>query len=387
MSSNKRPVNTICVHAGNLEDEKYGGATSPIYTSTAYDYRGEGTNLYPRYFNTPNQVALGQKIAALENCEAGLIFGSGMAAISAVFMAFLKTGEHIILQRAIYGGTSHFVDAEFTNLGIEYSFVEQINSESIKAHLKENTKMIYIETPSNPLLEVVDMTVVSAFAKANSLISVIDNTFASPINQNPADFGIDIIVHSATKYLGGHSDICAGTVSSSQKHIDQIWKTAKNYGGSLSDQTVWLLERSIKTLGLRVKRQTRNAKKLARFLEKHPSIKKVNYPGLKSHPDYKIAKVQMHGYGGMMSFEFKESINHNRFLEELQVIKVALSLAGVESTILAPTETSHSLLTPQQRKDQGITDQLLRFSVGIEEVSSLIEDIERAMEKSRKIAK
>ncbi|EAS18570.1 Cys/Met metabolism PLP-dependent enzyme [Flavobacteria bacterium BBFL7] len=387
MSSKKRPVNTICVHAGNLEDEKYGGATSPIYTSTAYDYRGEGTNLYPRYFNTPNQVALGQKIAALENCEAGLIFGSGMAAISAVFMAFLKTGDHIILQRAIYGGTSHFVDAEFSNLGIEYSFVEQINSESLKAHLKENTKMIYIETPSNPLLEVVDMTVVSAFAKANSLISVIDNTFASPINQNPADFGIDIIVHSATKYLGGHSDICAGTVSSSQKHMDQIWKTAKNYGGSLSDQTVWLLERSIKTLGLRVKRQNRNAKKLARFLEKHPSIKKVNYPGLKSHPDYKIAKAQMHGYGGMLSFEFKESINHNRFLEELQVIKVALSLAGVESTILAPTETSHSLLTPQQRKDQGITDQLLRFSVGIEEVSSLIEDIERAMEKSRKIAK
>ncbi|GAK94624.1 cystathionine gamma-lyase [Nonlabens ulvanivorans] len=310
-----------------------------------------------------------------------------MAAISAVFMAFLKTGDHIILQRAIYGGTSHFVDAEFTNLGIEYSFVEQINSESLNAHLKENTKMIYIETPSNPLLEVVDMTVVSAFAKANSLISVIDNTFASPINQNPADFGIDIIIHSATKYLGGHSDICAGTVSSSQKHMDQIWKTAKNYGGSLSDQTVWLLERSIKTLGLRVKRQTRNAKKLARFLEKHPSIKKVNYPGLKSHPDHKIAKAQMHGYGGMMSFEFKESVNHNRFLEELQVIKVALSLAGVESTILAPTETSHSLLTPQQRKDQGITDQLLRFSVGIEEVSSLIEDIERAMEKSRKIAK
>ena len=387
MSSKKRLVNTLCVHAGNLEDEKYGGATSPIYTSTAYDYRGEGTNLYPRYFNTPNQVALAQKIAALENCEAGLIFGSGMAAISAVFMAFLKTGDHVILQRAIYGGTSHFVDAEFTNLGIEYSFVEQINSESLKAHLKENTKMIYIETPSNPLLEVVDMTVVSAFAKANSLISVIDNTFASPINQNPADFGINIIIHSATKYLGGHSDICAGTVSSSQKHMDQIWKTAKNYGGSLSDQTVWLLERSIKTLGLRVKRQTRNAKKLARFLEKHPSIKRVNYPGLKSHPDHKIAKAQMHGYGGMMSFEFEESVNHNRFLEELQVIKVALSLAGVESTILAPTKTSHSLLTPQQRKDQGITDQLLRFSVGIEEVSSLIEDIERAMEKSRKIAK
>ncbi len=387
MSSKKRPVNTICVHAGNIKDDKYGGATSPLYMSTAYDYRGEGTNLYPRYFNTPNQVALAQKIAALENCEAGLIFGSGMAAISAVFMAFLKTGDHVILQRAIYGGTSHFVDAEFTNLGIQFSFVEHINSVTLKEHLQENTKMVYIETPSNPLLEVVDMTMVSAFAKANSLTSVIDNTFASPINQNPADYGIDIIIHSATKYLGGHSDICAGTVSSSQQHMDHIWKTAKNYGGSLSDQTVWLLERSIKTLGLRVEKQTKNAKKLARFLEKLPDVKKVNYPGLKSHPDHKIAKAQMHGYGGMMSFEFEESIDHHSFLEELGVIKVALSLAGVESTILAPTETSHSLLTKQQREEQGIADQLLRFSVGIEEISTLIDDIEQAMKKSRKIVK
>ncbi|MGJ8684067.1 MAG: trans-sulfuration enzyme family protein [Nonlabens sp.] len=387
MSSKKRPLNTLCVHAGNLEDEKYGGATAPLYMSTAYDYRGEGTNLYPRYFNTPNQVALGEKIAALENCEAGLIFGSGMAAISAVFMAFLKTGDHVILQRAIYGGTSHFVDAEFTNLGIEFSFIEHINAASLEKHRKVNTKMVYIETPSNPLLEVVDMTVVSAFAKANSLTSVIDNTFASPINQNPADYGIDIILHSATKYLGGHSDICAGTVSCSQKHMNQIWKTAKNYGGSLSDQTVWLLERSIKTLGLRVKQQTKNAKKLARYFEDHPAIKRVNYPGLKSHPNHKIAKSQMRGYGGMMSFEFKKSVDHHRFLEELKVVKVALSLAGVESTILAPTQTSHSLLTPEQRKEQGISDRLLRFSVGIEEVKILANDIEQAIEKSRKIAK
>jgi len=387
MSSKKRPINTICVHAGNLDDKEYGGVTSPLYMSTAYDYRSEGTNLYPRYFNTPNQVALGKKIATLENCETGLIFGSGMAAISAVFMAYLKTGDHIILQRAIYGGTAHFVDAEFSNLGIEFSFVEAINSESLEEHLQDNTKMIYIETPSNPLLEIVDMTVVSAFAKANSLISVIDNTFASPINQTPADFGIDIILHSATKFLGGHSDICAGTVSSSQKHMDHIWKTAKNYGGSLSDQTVWLLERSIKTLGLRVKKQSRNAKKLARFLEKHPDIKKINYPGLKSHPNYKIAKAQMHGYGSMMSFEFTQAINHTKFLEELKIVKVALSLAGVESMILAPTRTSHSLLTPQKRKEQGISDQLLRLSTGIEEVNTLIEDIEQAMEKSRKIVK
>jgi cystathionine beta-lyase len=380
----KKNQNYNCVHAGELKDTIYGGATAPIYTSTTYDYRGPGTNLYPRYFNTPNQVALAQKMSALEHTESSLIFGSGMAAISAIFMAFLKTGDHIILQRAIYGGTSHFAAAEFDRVGISYTMIEHVNTESLEASLQENTKMVYIETPSNPLLEVVDIEMVSAFAKANSLTSTIDNTFASPINQNPADFGIDLIMHSATKYLGGHSDICAGTVSGSQKHMELLWKTAKNYGGSLSDVTVHLLERSIKTLGLRVKQQSKTALKLAHFLERHPDLKQVNYPGLKSHPQHKIAKKQMHAYGGMMSFELKTHIDHNEFLEELNVIKPALSLAGVESTILSPTQTSHSLLTQEEREEQGITDRLLRFSVGIEELNILIDDIEQALEKSRK---
>jgi cystathionine beta-lyase len=380
----KQNHNYVCVHAGQLKDEVYGGATAPIYTSTAYDYRGEGTNLYPRYFNTPNQVALGKKMAALEHTEAGMIFGSGMAAISAVFMAFLKTGDHIILQRALYGGTAHFAAAEFENLGIEYTMIEHVDQESLSLSLKPHTKMVYIETPSNPLLEITDMALVSAFAKANSLTTAIDNTFASPINQTPADFGIDIVLHSATKYLGGHSDICAGTVSCSQEHIERIWKTAKNYGGSLSDQTVWLLERSIKTLALRVKRQSKNAKKIAASLEKNPNIKKVNYPGLKSHPQHQLAKKQMNAYGGMMSFELKNHIDQTAFLERLEVIFPALSLAGVESTILAPATTSHSLLSPKEREEQGISDGLLRFSVGIEEPSILIADLENAMEKSRR---
>jgi len=259
-----------------------------------------------------------------------------------------------------------------------------VDQESLEASLKPNTKMVYIETPSNPLLEVTDMALVSAFAKANSLTTAIDNTFASPINQTPADFGIDIVIHSATKYLGGHSDICAGTVSCSQVHMDRLWKTAKNYGGSLSDQTVWLLERSIKTLALRVKAQSKNAKKLAKFLDQHPDIKKVNYPGLKSHPQHQLAKKQMNAYGGMMSFELKKHINYTTFLEELEVIMPALSLAGVESTILAPSTTSHSLLTPEEREEQGISDGLLRFSVGIEEPEILIADLENAIGKSRK---
>ncbi|PRP65937.1 trans-sulfuration enzyme family protein [Nonlabens agnitus] len=383
MKKNKN-VNYTCVHAGELKDTIYGGATAPIYTSTTYDYRGPGTNLYPRYFNTPNQVALAQKISALEQTEASLIFGSGMAAISAVFMAFLKSGDHVIMQRAIYGGTSHFAAAEFERVGITYTMLEHINEDTMKQALQDNTKMLYIETPSNPLLEITDIEKVSAFAKANSLITAIDNTFASPINQNPASLGIDLVIHSATKYLGGHSDICAGTVSGTQKHMEYLWKTAKNYGGSLSDVTVHLLERSIKTLALRVKQQSKTALKLARFLEKHPDMKKVNYPGLKSHPNHQIAKKQMYAYGGMMSFELKSHIDHNDFLEELKVIKPALSLAGVESTILSPALTSHSLMTAEERAQQGISDRLLRFSVGIEELNILVDDLEQALEKSRK---
>jgi cystathionine beta-lyase len=382
MNKNRTP-NHLCVHAGELKDDIYGGAIAPIYTSTAYDYRGPGTNLYPRYFNTPNQVALGKKIAALEHTEAGLIFGSGMAAISAVFMAFLKNGDHIVMQRALYGGTAHFAAAEFDRVGISYTLIEHVNHESLEQAVTDKTRMIYIETPSNPLLEITDIGLVSAFAKARQITTAIDNTFASPINQNPADDGIDLIIHSATKYLGGHSDICAGTVSASKKHIDLLWKTAKNYGGSLSDQTVWLLERSIKTLGLRVKEQTKNAGVLATFLEELDDIKCVNYPGLKSHKNHELASRQMHGYGGMMSFELKESIDPHTFLEQLNIIKPALSLAGVESTILAPVTTSHSLLTEQERKEQGIADGLLRFSVGIEEVEVLMDDLLQAINKTK----
>ncbi len=383
MKKNLTP-NHLCVHAGELRDEVYGGATPPIYTSTAYDYRSEGTNLYPRYFNTPNQVALGEKMAALEHTEAGLIFSSGMAAISAVFMAYLKSGDHIIMQRALYGGTAHFAAAEFHRVGIDYTLLDDITLQTLEQAMKPETKMLYVETPSNPLLEITDLEVVSAFAKANSLKTVIDNTFASPINQNPADWGIDIIIHSATKYLGGHSDICAGTVCGSHEDMDRLWKTAKNYGGSLSDQTVWLLDRSIKTLGLRVKEQTKNAGELSKWLDALDCVARVNYPGLPDHKNHEVAKKQMHGYGGMLSFEFNEEVDPDAFLEHLEVVRPALSLAGVESIILSPALTSHSLLSPKQRNEQGISDRLLRFSCGIEEIEVLKADIENAIQKSKK---
>ncbi len=370
---------TICTHVGEVEDKRFKGAVSPIYMSTSYQFEGVDVKRYPRYFNTPNQEYLSKKIAALEHAEAGMIFGSGMAAISTTFLAFLKAGDHIVLQNTLYGGTSNFIQEEFPKLGIDYTFTNGLSISDFEAALKPNTKLIHIETPSNPLMTITDMEVVAQLAKSKNILTTIDNTFASPVNQNPIDFGIDIVIHSATKYLGGHSDILAGAVASKQEHMDKIWNTAKNYGGSLSDFMVWMLERSIKTLVVRVKEQNRNAKKLARFLAKHEDVKKVYYPGLKSHPDYELSKRQMKGFGGMLSFELKDGLDASIFLRSLKLIKPSMSLAGVESTMLLPALTSHALLSKEERESVGIGDNLIRFSVGIESAKDIKEDIEQAI--------
>jgi cystathionine beta-lyase len=384
MSKSTPGFNTVCTHTGELEDTQFKGAVSPLYMSTSYAYENVQTKMYPRYFNTPNQRALCQKIAALEHAEAALIFGSGMAAVSTALMAFLKQGDHVVLQKTLYGGTFNLVVEEFHKFGIAYSFTEGLTEADFKKKIKPNTKVLYIETPSNPLLTITDMEMVANLAKEHQLVSMIDNTFASPVNQNPVDFGIDIVIHSATKYLGGHSDILAGAVAASEAHIERIFQLAKNFGGSLSDYTVWLLERSIKTLGLRVKAQNKNARKLAKFLDRHPDIENVYYPGLKSHPQYRLAKKQMNGFGGMLSFELAPYLDASEFTQQLKLIKPSMSLAGVESTILSPTQTSHALLSPEERAHQGIKDGLLRFSVGIEEKEDLIADIEQAIEQLKK---
>ena len=377
--SSKLGINTICVHTGEVKDEQYRGAVSPMYMSTSYAFDGVDVKRYPRYFNTPNQEMLCKKIAALENTEDGLIFSSGMAAISATMFAFLKTGDHVIIQQVIYGGTFNLIVSEFEKYGIEYSFTESDKVADFKLLLKANTKILYIETPSNPLLGITDIDAIASLGKESGIITMIDNTFASPINQNPADFGIDIILHSATKYMGGHSDISAGAIAGSNEHIAQIWKTAINFGGNLSDQTVWLLERSLKTLNLRVKEQTKNAQKMAEYLERHKNIERVYYPGLNSHPQHDLAKRQMKGFGAMLSFELEEGINAMDFQNALKLIKPSMSLAGLESTMVSPTQTTHALLSPQERLDRGIKDGLIRFSVGIEEPKDLIKDIAQAL--------
>ena len=353
--------------------------------STSYAFDQVDVKRYPRYFNTPNQEALRRKIAALEHTEDALIFSSGMAAISSSLLAFLKQGDHVLIQKVIYGGTYNFIAKEFDKYGIEYSYTASDKYEDFEPLLKTNTKILYIETPSNPLLGITDIRAISDLAKRKGIITMIDNTFASPINQTPYDFGIDIIIHSATKYMGGHSDISAGVVAASKEHIELIWETAINLGGNLSDFTVWMLERSLKTLNLRVKEQTKNAQVIAEYLEGNPCIKKVHYPGLKSHPKHKIAALQMHGFGAMMSFELVDGINAMDFQNSLQFIKPSLSLAGVESTILSPAQTTHALLSDEERSERGITDGLIRFSVGIEEPEDLIADIDQALLKTNKV--
>lgn len=379
MKENKKGLNTICTHTGEVKDVQFKGAISPLYMSTAYAFEDVDIKRYPRYFNTPNQESLCKKIAALEHAEAGLIFGSGMAAISTSLMAFLKAGDHIVLQQTLYGGTYNLVTEEFNKYGIEYSFTEGWQPEAFEDKIQGNTKVIYIETPSNPLLTITDLEAIGKLCNKHGLISMIDNTFASPVNQNPIDFGIDIVIHSATKYMGGHSDICAGAVASTEQHIKRIFALAKNFGGSLSDYTVWLLERSMKTMGIRVKAQNENAHRMAEYLDGHEDIAKVYYPGLPEHPGHQVAKAQMKAFGGMLSFELQEGLNASKFQKSLQLIKPSMSLAGVESTVLSPSQTSHSLLGAEERKRQGIKDSLIRFSVGIEEHEDLIADIEQAL--------
>ena len=378
----KKKFKTLCVHEGEIKDIQFKGSTSPLYMSTSYAFDDVDIKQYPRYFNTPNQRALVKKISSLEHAETGLIFSSGMAAISTSLLSNLNSGDHLIVQGDLYGGTRNFIKNEFPKYNIEYSFTKDVKNESFQKEIKKNTKGIFIETPSNPLLKIVDLKKIGLIAKSNNLWSMIDNTFASPVNQNPILFGIDIVIHSATKYLGGHSDICAGVVVSKKNKIDKIFQSAKNLGGNLSDYTVWLLERSIKTLYLRVRAQNNNAIKLAEFLKSHSCIDKVYYPGLKDHSDYELAKSQMKGFGGMLTFDLNKKIKVKKFLNSLKIIKPSMSLAGVESTVLSPKLTSHSLLTDIERKEQGINDQMIRFSSGIESFRDLKNDLSQAIKKS-----
>jgi len=370
---------TKCVHAGTIKDEIHKGVNSPIFTSTSYEFIDREETVYPRYLNTPNQKAVGAKIAALEGSETALVFSSGMAAISTTIMGLLSAGDHLVFQKGLYGGTTNFILSELERFGLSYSFAESQSAEDIMKKVRSETKMIYVESPSNPLLNITDLDAVATAARGQGIITVIDNTFASPVNQQAIKHGIDIVVHSATKYIGGHSDICAGAVATSNELIKKIYRTGLNFGGSLNAITLYLIERSLKTLDVRVQRINKNALAIAEFLVLHPGVKKVNYPGLPEHPGHEIAKRQMSGFGGMLSFELahQDSID---FQKKLSLIKPSMSLGGVESIVSSPAHTSHRHLGVEGRKKEGIAEGLIRMSVGIESSIDLINELDQALE-------
>jgi len=374
----KHEMSTRCVHSGTIRDEEFRGINSPVYTSTSFEYIDRDDTVYPRYFNTPNENAVAKRIAELEECEAGLVFSSGMAAVSTVLFTFLQSGDHAVFQSALYGGTIHMLEREMKRFGISYTIAAGQDPAAIEAAITPQTKLIYTETPSNPLLHITDLKAVAELGRQHGILTVVDNTFASPINQQPHLLGIDIIIHSATKYLGGHSDLCAGAVTSTTKLIELIRETALNFGGSMNAISLYLLERSIKTLDVRMQRINSNAAAAAEFLACHPAIQKVNYPGLPEHPGYSIALKQMRGFGGMLSFELKDT-DSLAFQKRLKLIRPSMSLGGSESIVSSPALTSHRHLSPEEREKAGIKQGLIRFSVGLESQADLIEDLDQAL--------
>lgn len=371
---------TTCVHAGMDKSLNIEGVNTPIFTSSAIDFLDSEQIRYPRNFNTANQRVIADKIAALEQGEAGLIFGSGMAAISNTMLALVAQGDHVLFQRDLYGGTYQMATKMLPRFGISYDMVDP-TPEALAAAIRPNTRIIYIETPSNPLLRITDIRMVTSLARDHGILTMIDNTFASPINQNPLLLGVDIVAHSGSKYMGGHSDLLFGAVVCSRELQEQIKAGGKIFGSNVNAATCGLIERSLKTLALRMKQHNENAQLLAEYLRDHAKVQAVYYPGLPDHPGYALAKSQMSGFGGMLSFEPKvrNGAEAEAIIRRLQLITPAVSLGGVESMVNMPSRTSHSLLPPEERKKVGVEDMLLRISVGIEDAQDLMGDLDQAM--------
>ncbi len=377
-------LETKAVHAGEAAPRIEGAVSMPIFQSSTFEYTGASDYhalKYIRLNNTPNHVALHKKLAALENAEAALVTASGMAAISTAFFTLLSHGDHLLTLGGVYGGTHSLVTQDFAPFGLEYDFFDGNNPASWEAKLRSNTKAIYVETMTNPLLDVPNLPAAVEFAKAHNLISIVDNTFASPVNFRPAEWGFDLSLHSATKYLNGHSDIVAGAVIGRADLVRRITRKLNHLGGTLDPHACFLLHRGLKTLALRVNHQNRSALQIAQFLEGHPAVKKVNYPGLQSHPQRQRARELFDGFGGMLSFELKGGVEAaDRFIQQAILPVSAPSLGGVETLVTRPATTSHAGVPPQERRALGISDSLIRLSVGIEATEDLIEDFEQALE-------
>jgi len=380
---------TKAIHCGeepNLKEGGCGDIVTPIHLSSTFARteidKPTGGYEYARTGN-PTRKALERRLAELENAKYGLAFASGLAAETTLALALLKNGDHVIVFEDLYGGTRRLFDRTLANFGLEFSYVDATKTENIESAIKSNTKLIWLETPTNPLLKLCDIKVISDIAKKHNLITVVDNTFASPYLQNPLNLGADIVVHSTTKYLGGHSDVVGGAILLSNDDLYAKLKFNQNAIGAVpSPFDCFLVLRGTKTLPVRMDRHNYNALKLAEYLSTHPLVEKVNYPGLKTHPQYELAKKQMTGFGGMLSFYVNKKVDSKNFLSKLKLIALAESLGGVESLINQPASMTHASINKNERDRMGITDNLLRLSVGIEDIEDLKADLEQAFKAS-----
>ena len=372
---------TDAIHAGQKADLETGAVITPVYLTSTYHQPELGVHKGYEYGRTHNltRAALEVNIATLEKGKYGIAFASGLAAIHSL-MSLLKSGDHVIVTDNVYGGTYRLFELIMTDFGISFSWVDTSDVKNILAEIKPNTKMVYVETPTNPMLTLTDLEAVANLCKEKNLISVVDNTFMSPYFQRPIELGIDIVLHSTTKYLNGHSDIIGGIVVTTDDKIHERLRYIQNAAGAVpSPFDCWLTLRSTKTLAVRMDRHNENAIKIAEYLKKHPKVKKVFYPGLPEHPQHELAKKQMSGFGGMISVEFDTFETAKQFLNNAKVFTLAESLGGVESLLCHPISMTHASVPKEKREKFGLTEKLVRFSVGIEDVEDLIADIEQAI--------
>jgi cystathionine beta-lyase/cystathionine gamma-synthase len=388
MKRPSRRPETAAVHGAADLEKKNGPVATPIFQTSTFEVadneeqlRVTSTDRYYTRWGNPTITVAEQRLAELEGTEAARVFASGMGAITSTVLALLKTGDHIVAQRDLYGGVTKFFSEWLPKLGIETTLVDTTDYEQHARAIRPNTRLLYLESPTNPALRVVDLKKAAALAKQHGLISMVDSTFGTPINQRPAEYAIDLVMHSGTKYLSGHADLTCGVVCGRRQLMEQLWETRTTLGNCMDPHAAWLLIRGLKTLAVRVARQNQNAQRVAEFLKRHAKVRGVHYPFLKNHPQYAIAREQMAGGGGMVTFEVEGTGDDARRVSEaMRLFTLATSLGGVESLVSIPVLTSHAMISAELREKMGVTEQMVRLSVGIENADDLIEDLERALE-------
>ena len=384
MARNSEKLETRVIHSGELKPRIEGAVNMPIFQSATFEYGGEEAYedvRYVRLNNTPNHLVLHRKLANLEGGDAAVVTSSGMAAITTALLTVLSSGDHLLLLEGLYGGSHSFITEDLERFGISHDFIDGDRAGSWESKLRPNTRAVYAESITNPLIQVPDLRAIVDLARRKGLISIVDNTFCTPVNFRPLELGFDLCVHSGTKYLNGHSDVAAGAVVGSAELIERVKRQLGHLGGTLDPHACFLLHRGLKTLVLRLNHQNRSALEVARFLESHGAVARVNHPGLQSHPQHERAQNLFSGFGGMLSFEPKGGVEaSNAFLQKLELPLIAPSLGGVETLVTLPSTTTHVGIAREERIRLGISDSLIRVSIGIEATEDIINDFCQALE-------